>query len=269
MSRRNQQSAISGQSMEMFWFLAGLAMLIAASQFVVGPFVLYFFTRQTAKPRFQSFDLVNPPLELPPSYTENIARLEELGFQAVAHLFGAGHSTNVRYVLTLFVNRPEKDTANIAYMLGEIPPITRSVVNYVEFCTEFEDGGEVCTNNSKQPSGLVQVPEKKIFRLPHITEPKQLYAVHRAMLAKRPAVNKRPAPAGEEVSYLVATMERDLAREAGFGRLRLDDSGLWYRPTLRGAILICLKFGWPVGFVRRRILIWQGKSLARGVLSKQ
>jgi hypothetical protein len=255
--------------MEMLWFIGGLALFVAASQFVLGPFVLYFFTRHAAKPQFQSFALLNPPLLLPPSYTQNIVLLEELGFQAVAHLSGVRQSTGVRSVHTLFVNQSEKDMALVSHMLGEIPPVTRVAVNYVEFFTDFEDGSEINTINSKQPGGFVQVPKKKILRLPHITEPKQLYAVHRALLAQRPATNKRLPPAGEEVSDLIATMERDLAREASFGRLRLDDSGLWYRPTFKGALLLSLKFGWPVGFLRRRLLPWQGKRLARALLMDQ
>jgi hypothetical protein len=255
--------------METIWFIGGLALFVAASQFVLGPFVLYFTTRLAAKPQFQSFDLVNPPLLLPPSYAENNALLEELGFSAVAHLFAARHSTSVRYVHTLLVNQSEKDMAVVVHMLGEIPPVTRMAVNYVEFFTDFEDGSEINTINSKQPGGFVQVPEKRIFRLPHLIEPKQLYAVHRALLAQRAAVSKRLPAAGAEVSYMVAGIERDLAREASFGGLRLDYSGLWYRPTMKGAILMAWTFGWPIGFLRRRLLRWRGKRLARAVLSEQ
>jgi hypothetical protein len=128
--------------MEMLWFIGGWALFVAASQFVLGPFVLYFFTRQSAKPQFQSFDLLDSPLLLPPSYTQNIALLEELGFQAVAHLSGVGQSTSVRSVHTLFVNQSEKDMALVSHMLGEIPPVTRVAVNYVEFFTDFENGSE-------------------------------------------------------------------------------------------------------------------------------
>jgi hypothetical protein len=255
--------------MEMIWYIVKMALIFVAAQFVLAPFVLYFVNKHAARPQFQSFDLLNPPLLLPPSYTQNIALLEELGFHPVAHLFGAGHATTVRYVLTLFVNESEKDTANVAHMLSEVPPITRKVVNYVEFGTEFQDGSEVCTNNVKLPSGFVQVPEKKIIRMPHITEPNQLYAVHRAALAQRSPEIKKLVPAGEEVSDLIATMQRDLAREASFGRLRLDHSGLWYRLTVKSAILYSLKFNWPVGSLRRHFQRWQGKRLADALLHKQ
>jgi hypothetical protein len=253
----------------MIWYIVKLFLLVVAGQIVLGPFVLYLVNRQAAKPHFQSFDLQNPPMPLPPSYTRSIALLEELGFHAVAHLFGIGQNRSVRYVLTLFVNQSDKDMANVVHMLSEVSSVTRTILNYVEFSTEFEDGSEVCTNNSKQPSGFLQVPEKLILRLPHITEPKRLYAVHRAALAQRSALNKRLPPAGEEVSDLIASMERDLAREASFGRLKLDASGLWYRLTLKSAILYSLKFSWPMGFLRRRLQQWQGKRLADRLLAQE
>jgi hypothetical protein len=240
-----------------------------AAQVVLTPFVLYFVTRQAAEPQFQTFDPLSPPLLLPPSYAQNIAQLEAIGFHTVAHLFGAALTTRVRAVLTLFVNQSEKDRAMVAHMLAENPPIARLAVNYVEFFTHFEDVTEVSTANSKQMSAFVEVPEKKIFRLPDVTEPRQLYVFHRAMLAQRSEVNKRLPTAGDEVSDLVRTMQRDMAREASFGRMRLDDSGLWYRLTMKGAILYSLKFGWPVGFLRRQIQRWRGKGLAHAVLKDQ
>jgi hypothetical protein len=251
------------------WYILELALFVAAVQFILGAFVLYLISRHAAKPQFQSFDLLNPPLPLPRSYTQNIALLEELNFEAVAHLFAGGQATGTRSVHTVFVNPSEKDIGLVTHMLNEISPVTRMTLNYIEFSTEFEDGSEINTNNSRLPAGFVQVPEKKIFRVPHITEPQKLYAVHRAILAQSSKTNKRlPAP-GEEVEELVATMKRDLAREASFGRLRLDDSGLWYRPTMKGAAFMALKFGWPVGWLRGVILRTQGKRLTRAVLNEQ
>jgi hypothetical protein len=185
--------------MEGIWFLIKAAVLVSAAQFLLGPVVVYFIMRQAAKPGFQSFDLWDPPMQLPPSYTQNIALLEELGFAVVAHLYAAGQATASRSVITLFINRSERDMANVVHLLSETP-LTRATVNNVEFSTVFEDRSEVISNNNKQPGVFVKVPEKRIFRLPHLTDPKQLYAVHRALLAQgRSARKKWLPPAGEEV----------------------------------------------------------------------
>jgi hypothetical protein len=248
-------------------FLIEALLAVMATQFILGPFVLYSATRHLAKPRFESFDPLNPPLPLPPGYAQNISRLEELGFQLVAHLFFAGNSTKVRCVLTLLTNWEQKDRAMVVHILAESPPVTRVVSNYVEFYTHFADGSEVDTNNSRQPAGFVEVPEKKVYRVPHLTDVKRLYTLHRALLAQRPAPEKFLP--GAEVSSLITVMERDYAREASFGRLRLDKSGMWYRLTVKGAIISALKFGWPVGQVRRRLQYSAGKRLEYSVLKDQ
>lgn len=250
--------------MEGLRFLLEVIVILIASQFILGPLVLYLVTRHAANPEFETFDLTHPPLKLPQSYAQNIARLEELGFQAKAHVFGSRQTATVRSVLTLFTNQTEKDTAILAHMLSEIPLLARSVIDYVEFSTDFADGSEVNTANAKQPSLFVQVPEKKIYRVPHLTDTGQLYVLHRALVAKEPAKEKRLPSPGEEVDSLISTMKRDLAREAGFGRLRR--AGHWYRLTVKGAILYELKFGLPVGYLRRQVQYFRGKRLAREVL---
>jgi hypothetical protein len=248
----------------LIWSLIKIAVLVSAVQFLLGPIVTYFTMRQAAKPKFQSFDLLDPPMQLPPSHTQNIALLEELGFTAVAHLFAVGQARSSRYVLTLFINQAERDMANVVHMLSETA-LARVAVNYLEFSTEFEDRSSVITNNSKQPGVFVKVPEKKIFRLPHLTEPKQLYAVHRALLIQEVMRKKWLPPAGEEVNDLADSMGRDLARQARLGLLRLDSSGLWYRPTVTGAILMICKLAWPVGSLRRLIQRQRGKQLVRAL----
>ena len=112
----------------------------------------------------------------------------------------------------------------------------------------------------------MKVPEKRIFRLPHLTDPKQLYAVHRALLAQGwSAREKWLPPAGEEADDIAESMGRDLARQAELGLLRLDSSGLWYRPTVMGAVLMICKLAWPVGSLRRFIQRQRGKRLVRAL----
>lgn len=247
----------------LIWSVIQTAVLVSAAQFLLGPIVIYFTMRQAAKPRFQSFDLRDPPMQLPTSYKQSLAVLEELGFSSVAHVSAAGTMSS-RYVLTLFINQAERDMANVVHMSSQTL-LGRVAVNNTEFSTEFEDRSSVITNNSRQPGVFVKVPEKKVFRLPHITEPKQLYAVHRALLIQEPARKKWLPPAGEEVNDLAESIGRDLARQAKLGLLRLDSSGAWYRPTVTGSILMICKLAWPVGSLRRLIQRQRGKQLVRAI----
>jgi hypothetical protein len=250
-------------------YLIQLVVLLHASQLIVVPIVIYFTNKQSANPQFTTFDLENPPLRLPASYMQSLPLLESLGFQPVAHLFSGGLAANVRAVLTVYVNRTERDMATVVHMLGEVPPITRVLNTYIEFCSEFDDGHEVNTSNSNQPALFAALPEKQIFRLPNLTNLQHLYEVHRAVTGQRLGANKRLALPGQEVDELIDGMKRDLAREAAFGRMALDASGEWYRPTMRGAIHGTLMLIWPVGMLRRMLQRRRGVRLAAEVFSNR
>ena len=246
-------------------YLIKLVFFLYASQFVMAPIVLYFYNKQSANPGFTTFDLLNPPLQLPPSYMQSLSTLEALGFQPVAHLFAGALATNLRVVLTLYVNQMEREIATVVHMLGEVPPLTRVPRTYTEFCTQFDDGHEVNTSNSNEPPLFAIAPEKQIFHLPHLTNLHHLYEVHRALTGPRLGANKRLARPGEEVDELIDGMKQDLAREAAFGRMALDPSGEWYRLTMRGAIHNTLMLIWPIGTLRRILQRRRGVRLAEVV----
>ena len=250
----------------MIWFLIQMALMVFVAQIVLGPIVIYFTSKQSANPRFTSFDLQNPPIRLPGSYLQTLPLLESLGFTLVAHLFTEALSPSLRLVMTVYVNRIEREIAVVAHMLVESPPVTRVLHTYTEFCTEFDDGQELNTSNSNQPPLFARVPEKQTVRLPHLTNVEDLYKVHQALAMQRFGANKRLAAAGQEVNELIDGMKHDLAREAIFGRLKLDNAGEWYRPTMRGAIHGTLMLIWPVGMLRRMLVRRRGVRLARELL---
>ena len=246
--------------------LIQLVLLLYAIQFVLAPLVIYFSNKSSANPQFTTFDLANPPLQLPPSYLQSLRVLESLGFQPVAHLFTGVLATHSRVVITMYVNRTERDSASVVHILSEVQPMTRLLNTYTEFCTEFDDGHEMSTLNSKQAALFTAIPEKQIFRLPNLTNLQQLYEVHRAVTAQRLGANKRVALPGQEVNEFIDGVKRDLARQEAFGRMALDASGEWYRPTMRGAIHGTLMLIWPVGMLRRMLQRRRGVRLAAEVL---
>src|SRR5258708_23481447 len=153
--------------MDAIWFIIKIAVLVSAAQFLLGPVVVYITMRQAANPRFQRFNLLDPPMHLPQSYTQNIALLEELGFAVVAHLYAAGQATASRSVITLFINRSERDLANVVHMLSETP-LTRATLNNLYFSTVFAERSAVITTNSNPAAGLGTVSREKTIALPHL-----------------------------------------------------------------------------------------------------
>ena len=73
--------------MQTAWFLIQLALALWVLQIVVAPIVVYFCNKQSANPRFTTFDLLNPPIPLPGEYMQTLPLLESLGFKPVAHIF--------------------------------------------------------------------------------------------------------------------------------------------------------------------------------------
>ena len=66
------------------------------------------------------------------------------------------------------------------------------------------------------------------------------------------------------VTHILA--ETPPAREASFGRVALDKSGEWFRPTLKGAFYNTVMFVWPVGKLRRALERRRGVRLVGGAL---
>jgi hypothetical protein len=248
------------------WYLILLLFTLYLTQLALGPIVIYFASKQTANPQFRTFDLSNPPIPLPTNYTQSLPLLESLGFTPVAHLVSASFVNGAHLVLTVCVNRREKVTAIVSHILAEAPLMSRALLTFTEFCTEFEDGHEINTLNSDQAPVFVQIPEKQTFRLPHLKDPRPLYKVHQALTGQRIGASKRLAPPGMEIVELIDGMKRDLEREAGFGRTALDASGKWYRPTLKGAVYGTFMLIWPMGTVRRFLLRRRGVQLAETLL---
>jgi hypothetical protein len=252
--------------MQMIWYLIQVAVVVFLAQLVLAPIVIYFTSKQSANPRFTPFDPRNPPLPLPLSYMQSLPLLEALGFTPVAHLFSGALSPRLHIVMTVYVNRTERACATVVHMLAEVPPLTRVLHTYTEFSTEYDDGHELNTSNSNQAAFFTRVPQKQIFRLPHLTNLQQLFSVHQALANRYFGGNKRLALPGQEIEELIGCMKRDLAREAIFGRLKLDHTGEWYRPTMRGAIYGTVLLIWPIGMLRRMRIRRQGVRLTQEIL---
>jgi hypothetical protein len=241
--------------------LLAVLVVLATAQFTLGPILVYQTQKSAPAPRFTQFRLDDPPMWLPASYRPCVEQMAEIGFEPVAHLYNAGNVTGTRTSLTFFLNHDEMDQAVVAHIIAE-PHVATF---YFEFATEFWDGGEMCTNNSPHPSIFAKLPDKVIYRVPHLQDPRRLDGVHKALVSRRPRVGKKMPPQGQEEDSLCQSMARDLRRQAETGYLYLDDSGEWFRPTVKGAILMTWRLAWPVDPLRSRLQRLQGIRLVRAL----
>ena len=75
--------------------------------------------------------------------------------------------------------------------------------------------------------------------------------IHRRLLAAHRSRSSVVTPVeGGEIQDQARSMERDIARQEGFGYY-LDTGAAVYRPTLKGAVLMTWRCVWPGGIIRR------------------
>jgi hypothetical protein len=217
--------------------------------YFISPIVIYFTHYHLAHPQYIPFEIEYARQQLPDSYYQHIDSLKALGFSPVAHLYNQGQAPNTTLFLTLFINAIQKDTAAVIQIkpaLGTIAP-----EHYVEFSTEFADGSEVNTHNSRFPGMFSPLPEKEIYRMREIKDPYTLYKIHQYLLRKRPRAASILPSTGEEIDDFCRSAEKSLTRQVDMGYYYLDSTSQKYRPTLKGAFIQTWKLVWPIAAIRK------------------
>ncbi len=216
--------------------VAGYFLLV----FCVGTVVIKNSVDHSGDIRFLTYD---PNLQPPhPLVLEEINRgyhaLAPRGFELVAYLFQEGQVPGAMSYVTLMRNPETRDGAAIITLRSESSPAPAMVTNYIEFSTEYTDGEEMNTNNSKVALGThYSRPGKRGFQFPGIRDAAELYRCHQDLCEGLKSGSKvmPPAPA-EAVGELVKAMKKDLEYQVECGLLYHDPALNRYRFTWRGAV---------------------------------
>ena len=210
------------------------------------PLIVLATQRQAANPQLTFYGTV---LEDPRfSYLVTSAhRVQQLGFELVGYFGLVGQTTNVNTFFACLVHRQAGDAAIIAGVYSQQGLRTR----FIEFATRFVDQSAVTTGNSSVPGVYFRPPQKPVYHFPWIEDPARLYQVHQQlMLRDKPGLAKDFVKPGAEAERLCDGMRREMADQIAPGILRLDASGNFYRPTLKGAYLMCWKLLPPFKQIR-------------------
>jgi hypothetical protein len=240
--------------------LLSVAVLAFCSQLLVAPFLVYSRARHPARPTVRELGPEEPPWTPPFGFDYDIVGMELLGFTVAAHLVQDQESPGIRSLITLFTNREELTAAIIVYpQIDEIGQAT-----FKEFATTFEDGPELCCNDSNGLGVFARAPEKRTYSFPHVKDLSDLYRIHQRLLETEGSSRRRTLPApGEEFAVLCAELAHDLARQADRGYFRLDREADRYRPTIKGAVVMTWKLAWPVKPIRQFLIVRKGKRIVR------
>ena len=242
-------------------FLATTLILLRLLPFVLGPIAVYRKHRIPIERNF--FPLTSAEIAscTTPIFADRVVALTALGFQPVINLHSRSQPPSIS--VTIFHNTSTGDQAHVTEICMDKSATLAPVkfLGHMEFCTEYEDGQEIDTTNGLNPTIFGLTPERKVTHLPGVENAHLLYRIHRSF-TESINVSKKPLSApGTESRELQAGMARTLDRQRKLGYLKLEASKDYYSPTVKGAIIMTWKLAWPVGAIRRKLMVKQTERL--------
>jgi hypothetical protein len=247
-------------SVLLYWLPLLLVPLIA--QFLFAPFIIRFKNSMAAYPQFVPVAAES----LPPGVAQNFALFVQAmfveGFALVGYLYQSNPTPNTTLFMAVMKRAETADMACLADITATSAGVSRHSLA-AEVCTDLEDGTEINTNNFQYASAFKANPQKKLFRLPEVRNPRSLYHLHR-QLRQRCAPNAKGVlpDEGRDLFHLSNSMTREMRKQVEFGYYFLDETNEVFRPTWKGAFIMTWKLAWPVGAIRK---VWM-KRKARTII---
>jgi hypothetical protein len=237
--------------MDFLWTWLPFLLVSILAQFTLAPVIVRFTSSHPACPEFEAAGIG----QLPPDVAANLGRfvyaMNAEGFVLVGYFRQLAYMRNVGFYLALMKHPVHADMVYAMEMFANngIVPVRSA---HIEFCTDFADGNEICTNHSKQPSVHKAHPAMRVHRFPEAQNPHLLYAIHHRLCASlAPGVARVPMAEGMELFYLSYGTVKDVRKQAEFGYYYLDERRNAFRPSMKGACIITWRLAWPIGALRR------------------
>jgi hypothetical protein len=220
--------------------------LLVAFIYLGAPLIVFATQRQAANPQLTCYGPVLDDSRF--SYLPQTAQqIQQLGFELMGYFGLVGQTTNVNTFLAYLVHRRNGDAAIVAGVYSK----QGLHVRLVEFATRFADQSSLTTGNSRIQGVYFRPPQKPVYHFPWIQDPARLYQLHQHLImGNKPGLAKDFVVPGGETERICDGMRREMADQIAPGILRLDSSGQWYRPTLKGAYLMCWKMLPPFKQIR-------------------
>ena len=242
-------------------FLLILVILAAAAPYVLGPVLVHQRQRQSARPTLEPFDqarhLLTP--QLASAIQQNVASLERAGYHVVADLFRSEGATRMRVILM------DCGAADLALVVGVSPAQKpeRGVCT-VELVARFDANRSVTVQNTPIPGAFAPVAGRDKERFRNERDPGRLVRIFEALVAHRyGALRRVPADyRNDPDGFLAASMARELRQQVDTGYFQLDTAADAYRPTWKGAWLMCWKLLQPFRDIRE----WRSDRRASALL---
>lgn len=233
--------------------------------YLAAPLVVWITQRQTANPQLESYGraLPNPTLQF---LADTASRIEGMGFEFIGYFGYVGQTRNANAYIAYLVHRKNEDAAIAVLVDTPIGIKARAV----EFATRFFDQSSITTGNSRTPGVYVRPRQKPIYHFPWIVDPARLYEIHQQLILRdKLGIAKDPVQPGQEQERLQEGIRAEMKDQIKPGILRLDSSGIYYRPTLLGAYRMCWKLLFPIKQIRAALKTAKARRLENSLLTKR
>lgn len=243
----------------MIWLVVAFAAMFFLP-YVFGPILLRLTMTQQADPEVVPFPIDHPDLPLPvrEHFDDVTDELAAIGFDSIAGLALPRQMANVKVVILMFANRKTKDAAIATAIYADKldPPLQTA---YVEIISRYRDGTLVQTNNSNQIGAFPTKQGVTTTQFPTVTKADRLYRVHQALAERHGSSAGKLQRLDEEFHgdaafYLARAIREELEGQIDSGYMFLASGGEVFRPTWKGAFMMCwaLLFPWKqIRFARR------------------
>lgn len=246
-----------------------LALVLAAAigyPLVAGPIRIKSTNWVSDDPRYVPIDPDSEqvPRRVAESIAETVPELADLGFACRGHFHSEGKTSHGASYVSLFENPEARRTAQLFTVFVAVGLI-RHVSTVLSFRSEFGDGTSLATGNSRVGETFPPVRVRKgTISFPWITDPEDLYEIHRASVARYAAdgIPIRPE-IPDPAEFLRASTRRDVAKFAEVGYMCRDEERRVYRYTWKGAILMTWKLTWPIKPIRQMLRRRKARRILR------
>ena len=231
--------------------LIAMFSLALLANFIIAPIIIHSTLKYKVHPTIEKclFEDMAPDAGF---YLDQIAQaLRVCGFNLAESLSIIDHVPKMKYYQTLFINRATGHMALGTVIYRKKGESLVMILKCLEFLTQFADGHKVETTNVKMAAGFPPSTVRKVFRLPQLQDPYQLYEVHRILVSRSDTgAGRFVPPVGSENVFLVGEINQEMERLVSVGWFCHHEKYHSYRPTWKGSFLMTWKQLWPVKQIR-------------------
>ena len=234
----------------------GVTAAIFLLPYYLGPLLVHATQRASTAPKFEPYDpaLHRVPESIATGIREAAESLRGIGFRHVGDVFQKGHTPGMLMRVVLLEKLSTGQQAICVGMYLDAEP-TKTIANHVEIGCPFSDERSLLINNSGVIGVYARVAGKTVEQFPSVRDAARLALIHEKLIERtRGEAAIVPRDVTKSVpEYLSGMMIKEVEQQIPLGYLRRDTVADAYRPTWKGAVMMCWKLLPPISTIRKTL----------------